>query len=282
MDKLSEVRSLEEDTIEETEKMMERRKEREEQISALKDPNKPQVQRRTIRRVMRYLEDNPSERLKQLQQVEAQKKKRKRLQLDLKRGASLINPPGPGYTNDQSDDSYRRSVSAPANSDSNIPLSMKEHVPSLHSGASEPVKSSVVSQSSATSTPKRQNPLRLMKRRSDYFDKQKVRLGGWQASSASQSTRSSLTSSIASQAGASIEHRASRVQSSTLNDDDDSVFDVELPSSGKTTERHFSIMSTPESAKVRMSDLPLTGSYERTQSCPGVSTLEVCIYYSEC
>ena len=269
VDKLSEVRSLEEDTIEETEKMLERRKEREEQISALKNPNAPQVQRRTIRRVMRYLADNPSERVNQMKQ---RKKKQLAFQLDLKRGSSLINPPAAGYASRRTSGSYRRSTSAPINSEVNTSVTGSESESVPPSSASAHGKTSIVSQtSSPASTPRQRNPLRLMKRRSDYFDKQKMRLGGWLPSSASPSTQSSLTSSIESQDTSSIERKASRGQAASFNDDD-SVFDDEGPS-GRITERHFSVASTPEASKLR--EHPLMVSYERTQSYPGISTYEV-------
>ena len=280
VDKLSEVRSLEEDTMEETEKLRERRKEREEQISALKNPNQPQIQRRTIRRVMRYLADNPAERLKQIHNVEAQrKKKRKQLNFDLnKRGTSLINPPGSTFSGHSSEPLYRRSVSDSA---ANTPVALKEieaeseHVhisaksdaPVTGSGSGRP---SVISlASSVSSGPKQRNPLRLMKRRSDYFDRQKMRLGGWPTnSSGAQSTLSSFASSIESQASGSIDRRTSQGQA-TVSIDEDSVFDGDTGTHSRVAERHFSVASTPESGKVVKDSHPLMVSYERTQSSPG-------------
>ena len=297
VDKLSEVRSLEEDTMEETEKLRERRKEREEQICALKNPNQPQVQRRTIRRVMRYLADNPSERLKQLHSVEAQRK-RKRRQLtfrDLKRGTSLINPPGTILSRHASDYSYRRSTSDSA---ANTPITLKEsEAEAIRKTASvqsdTPVagqsqgqgsaRPSVISLASSVSSsaPKQRNPLRLMKRRSDYFDRQKLRLGGWQASAGSimgtgsgaQSTRSSFESSVVeeSQASGSVDRRISQGQATTVSvDEEDSVFGSDGAAHSRETERLFSVASTPESGGRGVKDYhPLTVSYERTQSSPG-------------
>ena len=264
--------------MEETEKLRERRKEREEQISALKNPNQPQIQRRTIRRVMRYLADNPAGRLKQ---VEAQRKKKKR-QLtfrDLKRGTSLINPPESILTGHSSEVLYHRSASDSATS---TPVLLKEieagseHV---HTSAqsdvpvagSHSVRPSVISlASSASSGPKQRNPLRLMKRRSDYFDKQKMRLGGWPTnSSGMESTRSSFASSVESQVSGSIERRTSRGQA-TVSVDEDSVFDGDTGTHSRAAaERLFSVVSTPESGKVLKDSHPLTVSYERTQSSPG-------------
>ena len=298
VDKLSEVRSLEEDTMEETEKLRERRKEREEQISALKNPNQPQVQRRTIRRVMRYLADNPSERLKQLHNVEAQRK-RKRRQLtfrDLKRGTSLINPPGTILSRHASDYSYRRSTSDSA---ANTPITLKESEAeadrkTVSAQSDTPVASqshqgqgsarpSVISLASSVSSsaPRQRNPLRLMKRRSDYFDRQKLRLGGWQASAGSsigtgsgaQSTQSSFESSMAeeSQASGSINRRISQGQATTVSvDEEDSVFGSDGAAHSRETERLFSVASTPESGGRGVKDChPLTVCYERTQSSPG-------------
>ena len=272
VDKLSEVRSLEEDTMEETEKLLERRKEREEQISALKNPNEPQVQRRTIRRVMRYLADNPAERLKQL---EAQRKKKRRqlpFQLDIKRGTSMINPPDSILSGHSSEQSYHRSTSDSAVAITPIAQKETEAVSISPSGVPVPGpgsgRQSIVSLSSTVSSaPKQRNPLRLMKRRSDYFDKQKMRLGGWPASSESQSARSSFAS-VASQASGSIDRRTSRGQA-TVSVDEDSVFDGDTETPSKFTERHLSVASTPESSKTIQDRHPLMVSYERTQSSPG-------------
>lgn len=265
--------------MEETEKLRERRKEREEQISALKNPNQPQVQRRTIRRVMRYLADNPAGRLKQLHNVEAQRKKKKRQLtfLDLKRGTSLINTPG-AILSSQPSDSYHRSTS---DTIVGTPVTLKEteaeavripaqsDAPVAGQGSGRP---SVISLrgSSISSPPKQQNPLRLMKRRSDYFDRQKMRLGGWPTNSGSgtQSTRSSFASSVESQASGSIDRRTSQGQA-TVSVDEDSVFDGDTGAHSRATERHFSVASTPESGKAVKDHHPLMVSYERTQSFPG-------------
>ena len=294
VDKLSEVRSLEEDTMEETEKLRERRKEREEQISALKNPNQPQVQRRTIRRVMRYLADNPSERLKQLHNVEAQRK-RKRRQLtfhDLKQGTSLINPPGTMLSRHASDYSYRRSTSDSAANSPKIlkeseaeavrrPISTQSDTPVASQGQGQgSARPSVISLASSVSSsaPKQRNPLRLMKRRSDYFDRQKLRLGGWQASAGSstgsgaQSMQSSFASFVAeSQASGSIDRRISQGQATTVSvDEEDSVFGSNGGAHSRETERLFSVASTPESGGRGVKDRhPLMVSYERTQSSPG-------------
>lgn len=265
--------------MEETEKLLERRKEREEQISALKNPNQPQVQRRTIRRVMRYLADNPAERLKQLHNVEAQRKRRKRQLsfLDRKRGASLINPPG---ASDLSERSYRRSISDSA---ATTPVTLKQReAEAVHNimpaqtdtpvaGGQGSGRPSVISLASSTSSaPKQRNPLRLMKRRSDYFDKQKMRLGGWPTNSGSgtQSTRSSYVSAVESQTTGSVDHRISQGQA-TVSVDEDSVFDGDGGAHSKMPERHLSVASTPESGKVVKDNHPLMVSYERTQSSPG-------------
>ena len=278
--------------MEETEKLRERRKEREEQISALKNPNQPQVQRRTIRRVMRYLADNPAERLKQFHNVEAQRKRKKRQLnfLDLKRGTSLINTPGAILSGHSSELSYHRSISDSAAS---TPVTLKEkeaesvHVPT-HSDA--PVagqgsgRPSVISLgSSISSAPKQRNPLRLMKRRSDYFDRQKMRLGGWPTNSGSgtQSTRSSFASSVESQASGSINRRTSQGQATVSVEE--SVFYGDSGTHSRETERHFSVASTPESGKTVKDHHPLMVSYERTQSSPGdiftpTEVSQLCVY----
>ena len=264
--------------MEETEKLRERRKEREEQISALKNPNQPQVQRRTIRRVMRYLADNPAGRLKQLHSVEAQRKKKKRQLtfLDLKRGTSLIHTPG-AIPSGQPSDSYHRSIS---DSVVGTPVTLKEseaeavHIPARSdapvAGQRSGRPSAISLGSSVSSAPKQRNPLRLMKRRSDYFDRQKMRLGGWPTNSGSgtQSTRSSFASSVESRASASISRRTSQGQA-TVSVEEDSVFDGDTGAHSRVTERHFSVASTPESGKAVKDHHPLMVSYERTQSSPG-------------
>ena len=63
VEKLSEIRDLEEDESKEKESEEKERKERKEQISALKNP-KVEVRRRTIRRILRLQASNPRERLK--------------------------------------------------------------------------------------------------------------------------------------------------------------------------------------------------------------------------
>lgn len=260
VDKLSEVKSLEEDTIEETEKLMERRKEREEQISALKNPNEPQIQRRTIRRVVKYLADNPAERVKQLYWSEALKKKR-RFELDLKRGSSLITPSGSALDTHKS--SYHRSTSDSAVNPSISEKDGESYVTSATSGAAS--ESFVASPPSRVSIKKQQNPLRLMKRTSGYFERQKVRLGGLPSSSASQSTHSSV-SSLDVETSCSSDHDVSRKpQSASIAED--SVFDMQPHTTLR--ERHFSVASTPESSKSHVHDHPLCVSYERTQSYPG-------------
>ena len=64
VDKLFGVRSLEDETSKQSEKRQEKRKERKEQIFALKNPEEPQVRRRTIRRVLKYISNSPAERAK--------------------------------------------------------------------------------------------------------------------------------------------------------------------------------------------------------------------------
>ena len=273
VDKLSEVKSLEEDTMEETEKLLERRKEREEQISALKNPNEPQIQRRTIRRVVKYLADNPAERVKQLHRSEALKKMRKRpltVQLDLKRGSSLITPSGSAIDPHRS--SYHRSTSDSA---VNPSISEKESESCVASaavgGAGE---SSVAALPPGVSSRKQRNPLRLMKRTSDYFEMQKMRLGSLPSSSTSQSAHSSVSSFVEIETSRPHDHDVSRkpLSASTA---EDSVFDMQPHTILR--ERHFSVTSTPESSKSHVHDHPLCVSYERTQSYPssGVHTSEI-------
>ena len=265
VDKLSEVKSLEEDTIEETEKLLERRKEREEQISALKNPNEPQIQRRTIRRVVKYLADNPAERVKQLHWSEALKKKRRRpltFQLDLKRGSSLITPSGSAVDTHKSSYQIHRSTS-----DSAV-ISEKDsesYAASATSGATG--ESFLATPPSGVSTQKQRNPLRLMKRTSGYFERQKMHLGGLPSSSASQeSTHSSVSSSVDSEISYSGDHDVSHKPQSAPTAED-SVFDMQPHT--VVRERQFSVASTPESSKSHVHDHPLCVSHERTQSYPG-------------
>lgn len=63
VDKLSEIRDLEEDESKEKESEEKERKQREEQLTALKDP-KVEIRRRTIRRLLRFQAHNPAERAK--------------------------------------------------------------------------------------------------------------------------------------------------------------------------------------------------------------------------
>ena len=63
MDKLSEIRDLEEDECKEKETEEKERKQREEQLSAIKNP-RFEVRRRTIRRMLRFQAHNPKERVK--------------------------------------------------------------------------------------------------------------------------------------------------------------------------------------------------------------------------
>lgn len=65
VDKLSEIRDLEEDESKEKESEEKERKQREEQISALKNP-KIEVRRRTIRRLLNFQAQNPVERAKNI------------------------------------------------------------------------------------------------------------------------------------------------------------------------------------------------------------------------
>lgn len=151
--KLSEVRALEEDTVKETEMRDEIRKAREEQIHALKNPEEPQVRRRTLRSAIRFYVDNPSQRTgaipkrywRQVSQPVPRKDAARKISSESPRGA------------------YLRSVSAPS-----VTSQVNEgEVGNTDGAEAAPVQRRKLS-----------NPLRLIKRRSDYFDQQKVRLGG--------------------------------------------------------------------------------------------------------
>ena len=68
VDKLSEVRYLEEDKTKENEDKEKERKKRTEQLSALKNPVHSRTRRRTIKQVLRFQAENPVERARAIQE----------------------------------------------------------------------------------------------------------------------------------------------------------------------------------------------------------------------
>ena len=60
-DKLSEVRKVEEDSLQRSEQREEERRQREEQLNAVKNPSKPYVHRRTLRRAIEFYSNIPVE-----------------------------------------------------------------------------------------------------------------------------------------------------------------------------------------------------------------------------
>ena len=218
VEKLSEVRSLEEDSVEQTEKTHELRKTREERLHALKNTSEPQVHRRTLRRVLNFYSGAPSQRRKPMDQSQVSQWRQLSLPVErmLRRGTSLYQAPDstkspPGV--------YERSVSTPDTSVS----------------------------------PKLQNPLRLVKRRSAYLDEQKARLGAGPARGTSQ-TSSRTTESPASPA-------SSFAKDSIFRFPDSATPDTHL-------RRKLSSPGTPATVMHRTSPLL---PYERTQSFPGGS-----------
>lgn len=175
VDKLTEVRQLEANTAEETEKTEKRRNEKKQQIHDFRSTAEPRVRRKTIRRAMQFLSDNPEDRARQLQESRKKWNSRKQLSLPEERLREA------GLHRSTKDDNYSgrgvlRSVSTPP---AVIPqeTDIEKGIFSSGGQAKEsppPHESGMVPEE----TPKLRNPLRLMRKRSEFFEKQKLRIAG--------------------------------------------------------------------------------------------------------
>ena len=168
VDKLSEARSLEEDSVQQVEKMEEMRKVRKEQLQALRNPEESHAHRRTLKRAIRFYSSNPQQRTKpgqgQLSRRSLWHQISFPVERALRRGGTLLQKTDPSRE-------YSRSVSSP----SYIPVPPNlDDKPSVSEAAT-----SVPPSDSQPHTPSsRTNPLKLVRHTSDYFDRQKARLGG--------------------------------------------------------------------------------------------------------
>lgn len=260
VDKLSEVRSLEQRHVKEHKKMKEERKVREERIHALKDTSEPQVHRRTLRKVLRFYTDEPSRRT----QMGEARKHGWQHQFSM----PIVRSPRRGESvesfslSDGSQSEYRRSLSAPEGS------------PSTH-GVSEPQGSGA-----EHVIPKLQNPLRLMKRTSSFFDKQarhdqrrKGRGGRGRGESGGQSTSAADKDGRAGSTPAAVRSNVASAAltsaSTSAKDQDVFVFsDVKSP----TLHQRVRQLSSPDGLPLQSQFSPAL-SYERTQSLPGWSPI---------
>jgi len=187
VDKLSEVRASEEDQEKQREELQKERKLRSEQINALRGPEK-NVQRRTIRQLIRFQAHNPVERIQTAKHEESKSYWRRsslpQFPHNLMRNFSFTNL------------ELGRAASIPATPQK---LSEAKNI-RLHSIKEESgVADSEAAQESHTSpgrklysiykdrAPKasikpaasrKANPLRLMKEPSTFIDEQKLRMGG--------------------------------------------------------------------------------------------------------
>ena len=244
VDKLSEARSLEEDLVQQSEKMEELRKVRKEQLQALRNPEESHAHRRTLKRAIQFYSSNPQQqRTKPGQGQPSRRSLWHQFSIPvgraLYRGGTLMRRTDPSRE-------YRRSESAPAPGESpHDLLSIPEAATSVHPP---------VSQTQTQTPPPRTNPLRLVKRTSDYFDWQKVRLGGGVSETPSrQETQKNAPSSV---------------RRSSMEDDSVFVFPDRSPPSSPPY-RQASVLSSPATATAKTTN-PLM-FYERTQSLPSKS-----------
>ena len=149
VDKLSEVRSVEEDSAKQNAKRKEERKAREEHINALK-VDEPQVRRTTIRRAMKYLSDNPALRARAVQEPERKLWQQTSLPADKVKRTSLFNP--------TSDKQFKtiRTMSVPL---IKTPVRLREE-PGMQSGDT----------GQTVHSRRQRNPLRLIRPTSGYFE----------------------------------------------------------------------------------------------------------------
>ena len=194
VDKLSEVRSTEEDQVKEKEELQKERKLRSEQINALRGPEK-NVQRRTIRRLIRFQAQNPAERVRALRHDDHKNYRRQSslplLPSKLMKNFSFSNLDfgrASSVTGDHSSPrgaSQRRGnlsdIQEEGETDFGEEVSRRPRTLALRSLrrfrlSSHGDDSSIGHVIPATS--KKANPLRLMKEPSSFIDEQKLRMSG--------------------------------------------------------------------------------------------------------
>ena len=249
VDKLSEVRSLEEDFAKQNAKRKEERKAREEHINALK-VDEPQVRRTTIRRAMKYLSDNPTVRARAVQEPGRKLWQQTSLPAGSvsKKRTSLFQPHS---------DKPPKTMSVPL---IDTPIHLREE-PGVQSGDTGRTVRSRRQQSGDTGqtvcSRRQRNPLRLIRPTSGYFEMQNKRRKGGSSVIASIPPHTKPTTTRENTTAVSTNQQPSAA----------SVF-VFPPS---VEEAQHSATSTPASASVVPSstapqkmDLP----YERTQSLP--------------
>ena len=237
VDKLSEVRSFEEDCAKQNAKRKEERRAREEHINALK-VDEPQVRRTTIRRAMKYLSDNPTVRARAVQEPGRKLWQQTSLPAGSvsKKGSSLFQP------HSTKPPKTVRTMSVPL---IDTPIRLREE-PDVQSGDTGQIVH-----------PRRQrNPLRLIRPTSDYFEMQNMRRKGG----------SSVIASIPPHTKSTTRENTTAV-STNQQSSAASVF-VFPPS---VEEAQHSATFTPASAGVVPSfkaPQKMDLSYERTQSLP--------------
>ena len=238
--------------------MKELRKAREEHIHALKNTNEPQLHRRTLRKALKFYSDNPSQRMREVQAGDSWKvhwQQQFSLPVGGKRDSLLDSPSFKSR--------YRRSASAPDGSTSTFEdIELSELLP----------KSGQVT----LSPPRRQNPLRLMKRSTDYFDQQKARLGGGKQEERSESERrqsgqgeASLpkTESTAGSMSTAEETAGASASTSESRNRDSDVF--VFPNTTASSPPILKKRQTSSPEGYMQESQPISLSYEKTQSLPG-------------
>ena len=185
VDKLSEVRASEEDQEKHMEELQKERKLRSEQISALRGPEK-NVQRRTIRQLIRFQAHNPVERSHTVKQDESKNYWRQSslpqfshklmrnfsfTNLELGRAASIPATPM------KQDDTKNKKLHI-IKEESDMTNSETSHGRHTSLGRMEGYRYSVAEAAIRPAPSRKANPLRLVKEPSSFIDEQKLRMGG--------------------------------------------------------------------------------------------------------
>ena len=231
VDKLTEIRQLEANTAEQTERTEKRRNEKKQQIHDFHSTAEPRVRRRTIRRAMQFLSDNPEGRARQLQDS---RKNWKQLSLPVEKLREARF-----HHRSTNDDGYSsrgvlRSTSAPAADVGSI--------------SQETDMEKDVFSSSSQERPKLRNPLRLMRKRSGFFEKQKLRLMGLPSNTESPSSTAT--------------HPAETLRSSSFETVHTKLHPkLSLDSAGEHLNNE------------KLESEHCSSLYERTQSCPADSPI---------
>ena len=219
------------------------RKVRKEQLQALRHPEESHAHRRTLKRAIQFYTSNPQQRTKPGQGQQPRKSLWHQFSTPvervLQRGGTLVRRTDPSRH-------YRRSASEP---------SPVEPPPDLRS-VSE-AATSVPQEAGQTRTPPpRTNPLRLVKRTSNYFDWQKTRLGGGVSEPQTRQETKKNTPSA--------------VRSSPTEDDSVFIFPDHNPPPSPLHHQD-SVLSSPDRWTAKTTDSLM--SFERTQSFPTRSAI---------